>query len=138
MDIRGDSQAPEKAAPALYREFNLTEVPTNAVWEIAVVGWCEVRVNGKRLGEAVLAPVTGQPDKRVSSLSFPLTGVLREGTNSIEVLLGNGWFNTFTKCDWGFEKAPWVSAPKICGAVRGRREFRPRAGDRYRPRHAHL
>ena len=56
--ISGDSSAPEKPAPILYKKFVLVSKPTNGVFSIAVAGWCEVRVNGEKVGRDVLQPIT--------------------------------------------------------------------------------
>ena len=115
--ISGDSAEPEKPAPALVREFHLGGKPTNAVFTVAVAGWCEVTVNGEKAGRNVLQPVTCQPDRRNSSLRFDVTDLLKAGTNTLEVLLGNGWQNSFTIDAWGFHEAPWRSSPKIRGEL---------------------
>ena len=123
--ISGATDAPECPAPVLFREFVLDVPPQKATFTVAVAGWCEVRVNGRRLGEDVLSPVTCQPDRRLSSLTFDATDAVVVGTNVVEVLLGNGWFNTFTLSAWGFPDAPWRSCPKIRGefTVDGKRLF---------------
>ena len=115
--ISGGTDAPEKPAPVLVREFTLPKTPEKAVLELAVAGWCEVAVNGARIGRDVLSPVTCQPTARVSSLELDVARSLRPGANRIEVTLGNGWWNTFTRCSWKFQDGPWVSAPKICGRL---------------------
>lgn len=115
--ISGDTLSPEKPAPVLFREFALDEKPTNAVFTVAVAGWCEVFVNGEKVGKYVLSPVTCQPDKRLSSIARDVTPFLKKGENVVEVLLGNGWFNCFTKEVWGFSSAPWLGAPKACGEL---------------------
>ena len=101
--ISGNTAAPEKPAPVLVKEFALDAKPKKTVFSVAVAGWCEVYVNGTKVGRDVLSPVTCQPDIRLSSLVLDVTDMLRAGTNSIEVLLGNGWFNTFTIDAWGFQ-----------------------------------
>ena len=115
--ISGDSADPAKPAPMLLKEFALDAKPQKAVFSVAVAGWCEVYVNGEKAGNDVLSPVTCQPDERVSSLDFSVAGMLKSGTNTLEVLLGNGWQNTFTTDAWYFASAPWVSCPKICGEL---------------------
>lgn len=94
--ISGGTDAPESPAPTLVREFALDVKPTSAVLTVAVAGWCEVYVNGTKVGRDVLSPVTCQPDMRNSSLDFDIAGMLKTGTNTLEVLLGNGWQNMFT------------------------------------------
>ena len=115
--ISGDTLAPEKPAPVLERTFSLSAVPSNAVFGIAVAGWCEVSVNGRKAGSDVLSPVTCQPDHRLSRVRFDVTGLLGAGENKICVLLGNGWFNCFTKCSWKFAEAAWRAAPQIRGRL---------------------
>ena len=115
--ISGQTQKPESPAPVLEKTFTLEKVPTHAELVIAVAGWHEVRVNGVRCGEDVLSPVTCQPDKRLSSVRHDVTALLHEGANTIEVLLGNGWFNCFTQEVWGFCNASWIKAPMIRGEL---------------------
>ena len=115
--ISGGTASPESPAPVLSRDVVLTSAPTSAVFTVAVAGWGEVSVNGEKIGEDVLAPVTCQPDRRLSSLSCDLSGALRVGRNTVEILLGNGWFNAFTKSSWGFHAAPWLGSPKAKGVL---------------------
>lgn len=116
--ISGDTASPDSPAPILYREFDLGAQPARAAFAVAVAGWCEVRVNGRKAGSDVLSPVTCQPDRRIPSLSFDIAAMLAPGHNTIEVLLGNGWQKPFTVDAWGFSAAPWLSAPMICGELR--------------------
>ena len=113
--ISGETQKPECPAPVLEKTFVLESLPCHAELVLAVAGWHEVRVNGVRCGEDVLSPVTCQPDKRLSSVRHDVTALLRVGGNTVEVLLGNGWFNCFTQAGWGFPTASWIKSPMICG-----------------------
>ena len=115
--ISGDSKDPERPAPIIYRDFRLDEVPTSAEMTLAVAGWHELNVNGIRVGNEMLSPVTCQPNLRISSVTRNIASFLRSGENRIEVLLGNGWFNCFTKEVWGFATAPWREAPMIHGSL---------------------
>ena len=115
--ISGDTASPEKAAPMLEKMFDLSKCPRTAVFDVAIAGWGEVWVNGEKVGKDVLSPVTCQPDKRLSSIAFDITSHLRPGRNTIGVLLGNGWFNAFTKTVWKFDEAPWINSPMIKGTL---------------------
>lgn len=115
--ISGSTKEPEKPAPVIYRDFWLDAIPSHAAITLAVAGWHELTVNGRRVGDEVLSPVTCQPDQRISSVTRDIAGFLRKGENRIEVLLGNGWFNCFTKDVWGFSSAPWREAPMIRGSL---------------------
>lgn len=105
------------AAPVLEKHFTLDRIPSRAILTLAVAGWHEVSVNGVRIGDEVLSPVTCQPDLRLSSVSREISGYLKKGRNTVSVLLGNGWFNCLSKDTWGFCHAPWNSAPMICGEL---------------------
>ena len=39
--ISGDSAEPEKPAPMLIKEFKIDALPAQAVFSVAVAGWCE-------------------------------------------------------------------------------------------------
>ena len=79
--ISGSSAEPEKPAPVLFKDFRFDAKPESAVFSVAVAGWCEVYVNGEKVGRDVLTPVVCQPDRRVSSLSFDVTALLKVGDN---------------------------------------------------------
>lgn len=113
--ISGNTKAPERPAPVVYRDFCLDSMPVRAEVTLVVAGWHELSVNGRRVGDEVLFPVVCQPNLRHSSVTRDITKFLRVGVNRIEVLLGNGWFNCFTKDTWGFSAAPWLDAPMIWG-----------------------
>lgn len=115
--ISGNTKAPESPAPVVYRDFRLDAVPSRAELTMAVAGWHELSINGQRVGDEVLFPVTCQPSLRHSSVTRDVRRFLRAGENRIEVLLGNGWFNCFTKDVWGFSSAPWQDAPMIRGSL---------------------
>jgi alpha-L-rhamnosidase len=115
--ISGDTKDRMKSAPWLEKVFSLEKAPVKAVLTLAVAGWHEVYVNGARIGEDVLSPVTCQPDKRISSVSHDVTAFLRQGENRLSVLLGNGWFNCFTHEVWGFKDASWMKEPMIRGEL---------------------
>ncbi len=120
--ISGNTKKPQKPAPVLEQNFIIKAVPAKAVLDLAVAGWCEISINGKRIDDNVLSPVTCQPDLRNSSIVCDVTRFLKAGKNNISVLLGNGWFNCFTKGAWGFENAAWrvsdsCGSPCIKGAI---------------------
>lgn len=39
--ISGDNTEPEKPAPMLLKEFKIDALPAQAVFSVAVAGWCE-------------------------------------------------------------------------------------------------
>ena len=115
--ISGGTASPKAPAPILERHFELKDIPRNAELTLAVAGWCEIKVNGRLIGDEVLVPTTCQPNLRISSLTRDISAYLKKGENVVAVLLGNGWYNCFTKEVWGFSDASWLGAPMICGEL---------------------
>ena len=104
--VRGWS--PTNAAPCYAKSIVLDARPDRAEMRIAAAGWFELRINGAKVGENVLEPVTCQPDRRISEVTHDIVPLLRPGTNEIEILVGNGWFGCGVPDGaWGFEDAPW-------------------------------
>ena len=67
-----------------FRQANLT---------IAVLGYARVTLNGQPLGNVELLGDWTNYTKQVTTRTFDVSELLRAGTNTIEVELGNGWFN---------------------------------------------
>lgn len=84
---------PEKKQPASYlrRHFH-AEKAGHAVLYITCHGLYAAYLNGKRVGDFVLAPGTGDYRKRLMVQSYDVTGLLKDGENEITVILGDGWY----------------------------------------------
>ena len=55
-------------------------------------GIYEATLNGRRVGDLVLAPGWTSYAHRLRYHAYDVTDLVREGENELEVLLGNGWF----------------------------------------------
>ena len=76
----------------LTRSFDLG--PCNrAELTVAVLGYARVTVNGEPLGNIELLGDWTNFTKLVTTRTFDVSGLLREGTNELVIELGNGWFN---------------------------------------------
>jgi len=82
----------ERALPARYlrREFDLTKPLRRATVYVSGLGLYELNLNGKKVGDAVLAPSLTEYDKRVFYNTFDVTSSLAQGKNTLDVILGNG------------------------------------------------
>jgi alpha-L-rhamnosidase len=80
----------ERPAYWLRREFGLAAVGRAQV-QIAVRGLVEVFVNGTRVGDELLPGYT-QYDLRLPVRTIDFSDYLRNGANSIVLLLADGWF----------------------------------------------
>ena len=77
----------------LRKDFSLTEIPKQASVCVSGLGHYEIYVNGSNLGESVFKPLWSDYNKTVYYNTFDISHLLREGNNTIGVMLGNGMYN---------------------------------------------
>jgi len=105
-------------APLLRNSFSLDESYEEMYMHVNSLGYHELYVNDRKVGDAVLAPAESQFDKRSFSLSYDLTPYLEQGENAIVLWLGWGWYSeALEKVHWG----PVVRA-QLDGKKKGRWE----------------
>lgn len=80
------------AARMLRKDFHLNGDPRSATVYITGLGLYELYINGKKVGEDVLAPALTEYDKSVLYMTYDVSRMLHRGNNTIGVLLGNGRF----------------------------------------------
>jgi alpha-L-rhamnosidase len=83
-----DNKVPD---PWLRKTFELKGKPARAVIYVASVGYHELYVNGKRIGDAVLSPSATNHRKRARYVTYEIADQLREGKNVIGLWLGVSW-----------------------------------------------
>jgi alpha-L-rhamnosidase len=105
-------------APFLRRTFTLDAKIRQARAYICGLGYYELHINGKKVGDHLLDPGYTRYDKRALYVTYDVTDALRHGKNAVGVILGNGWYNVQTKAVWDFHKAPWRAAPKLLMQLR--------------------
>ena len=88
--ITTDNQ--QNTTPVLSKLLVLDKVKGTYLIHINSLGYHELYVNGKRVGQQVLAPAVSQLDKRTLIVSYDLTGYLHKGGNIIAIWLGKGWY----------------------------------------------
>ncbi len=62
-------------------------------------GLYEVYLNGKRVGDFVLAPGCNNYDKRVAYQTYDVTDLIQDGENLAQVVLGDGWYRSVSGVD---------------------------------------
>jgi len=77
--------------PWLRKSFSLAAVPGQAVIYVASVGFHELYVNGKRVGDDVLATAVTDHTKRARYVSYNIAPYLNKGRNVIGIWLGTSW-----------------------------------------------
>ncbi len=80
-------------APLLRKSFHLDKQVAQATCYISGIGWNELYINGKRVGNNVLDPAPTDYDKRVFYVTHDVTDLLQSGNNAMGVMLGHGWYS---------------------------------------------
>ncbi|HSK66917.1 MAG TPA: family 78 glycoside hydrolase catalytic domain, partial [Anaerolineales bacterium] len=79
-------------APLLRREFDVRADVQSARLYITALGVYEAQLNGKVVGDHVMAPGWTSYRHRLRYQTFDVTDLLREGRNALGAMLGDGWF----------------------------------------------
>ncbi|MBQ7362347.1 MAG: alpha-L-rhamnosidase N-terminal domain-containing protein [Bacteroidaceae bacterium] len=116
-------------APLLRREFNVTKPIKEARFYGTGLGYFELYINGRRIGEDYLSPNQTNYDRRptlnsraivvtdpfheytVMYLSHDLTSMLNDGKNAVGVMLGNGFYDITTHWVQGY------GTPRFMGQI---------------------
>jgi len=78
--------------PWLRKEFDLADAaPKHAFAYVASVGYHELYVNGKRVGDAVLMPSVSDLNKRARYVTYDVAPYLQSGRNVVALWLGVSW-----------------------------------------------
>ena len=79
--------------PILRKSFTLGGKPVaSARLYATALGLYEIRINGQRVGDHVLAPDWTDYRKRVRYQVYDVASLLKQGDNAMAALLGNGWY----------------------------------------------
>jgi alpha-L-rhamnosidase len=100
-------------APLFRKTFVLSQVPANGRAYVCGLGYFELKVNGTKVGDEVLAPPVTDYEKTVIYCVYDVTDYLKPGENVIAMVLGNGWYNCFTSDVWNYQQARWRHTPKL-------------------------
>ena len=88
-------------APLLRRSFDVESDLVAARIYATSLGLYELRLNGRRVGDAVLTPGWTSYDHRLQYQTYDVTDLMQAGDNVLGVILGDGWYRGrlgFTKC----------------------------------------
>ncbi len=78
--------------PYLRKSFELGLPVKRAILYVTALGLYEVHLNGRRVGDHVLAPDWTDYRKRVRYQAFDVTSLLNRGQNVMGAILANGWY----------------------------------------------
>ncbi|HTS75226.1 MAG TPA: family 78 glycoside hydrolase catalytic domain [Bryobacteraceae bacterium] len=83
-----------RGANELRKEFSLDSKPVRARAFVAGIGYYELRINGRKVGDRVLDSPYTVYSKRILYSTYDVTGMLNAGPNAVSVMLGEGWFRS--------------------------------------------
>mgnify|MGYP002511786727 CR=1 FL=1 len=97
---KGRTDGPQAHKPASYlrTSFRLEKMGEARLY-VTCHGLYEAFLNGKRVGDFVLAPGTSTYDKRLAYQTYDVTKLLKEGENAVQVILGDGWYRSCSGVD---------------------------------------
>ena len=93
---------------ALRRTFAVSTPVKSARIYATALGAYELFLNGKRVGDQVLAPGWTDYRQRIVYQTYDVTGLLGQGANAIAALLAPGWYST---------PLEWLQQPNNYGAT---------------------
>jgi alpha-L-rhamnosidase len=99
------ASAPTRENPhgaiCLRREVDVAKPVTHAAVFFCGLGFSELAIDGRKVGDYVIGPGFTTYDKRVQYLGFDVTDRFRvPGRKTLDVILADGWY--------GLERDPWV------------------------------
>jgi len=103
----------DSAAVYMRREVEITDPVKMATAFISGLGFYELYINGRKVGDRVLDPVFTDFDKRVVYASYDVTDYLKHGQNALGIILGNGWYSSPTIDAFRMHVVNWKTSPKV-------------------------
>lgn len=86
-----DSRPRAAVSPWMRKTFVLDSVPERGLAYVNALGYCELYVNGQRVGDDVLSPAVSDFRARSFYATYDISPYLHKGRNCIGLWLGRGW-----------------------------------------------
>lgn len=86
-----------ETSPLLRREFESPAPVVQATVHVYAIGWYELRLNGAKVGEQVLAPLNSNYRKALFYDTYDITGQVQTGRNAVGLWLGQGYNKDYSK-----------------------------------------
>jgi alpha-L-rhamnosidase len=106
-------ELPRPPDPLLRTTFPVTKQVRQARVYMVGLGYHELRLNGRKVGDNVLETDVNDYSKRVGYSTYDVTDYLRHGANAAGVMLGSGFYDVHQATPLGWEQAPWRDDPKM-------------------------
>ena len=102
LEASGKGQAqpyqPHRPASYLRKTFTAPAGESKRLY-ITAKGLYAAWLNGKRVGDKVLAPGSFTADKHLGAQTYDVTALVREGENKLLIALGDGWYRSTSGVD---------------------------------------
>ncbi len=79
------------SSPWLRQSVELTTPPARAYIYVNALGYFQLFINGRRVGNDEFAPHVGQYNKRTFCITYDVTDYLQKGRNTVGIWMGSGW-----------------------------------------------
>jgi alpha-L-rhamnosidase len=106
-----DPVAHEGRSVLLRTEFDLDKPVKTARVFVTGLGFYELMLNGRHVGDHVLAPAKTPYHRHILYDTYDVTELLSQGANAIGVHLGNGWYDPYKKW-WQEYRMQWFGYKK--------------------------
>lgn len=104
----------DEAAPYFRKTFPVLKKVRKARLYICGLGVYEAWLEGKRISDYLLEPAYTKYDATALYRVYDVTDYLpEEGRVTLGVILGNSWYNCFTKDAWNAPQSTWRAVPKF-------------------------
>jgi len=107
------NEAGPMPATMLRKSFKIDGPVKRATVYVTGLGLYELHLNGRRVGDHILAPEFTVYDKRIQYQTFDVTDLLVSGENAVGAILGDGWHGEY------FFGMPLRQAQRPFGGRRG-------------------
>jgi hypothetical protein len=113
VEIKKDLQAP------LFRKsFSISKAVKSARAYVSGIGYYEMTLNGKKVGDRLLEPGYSRYDKTIYYSVYDLKEYLAK-KNVVGFELGRGWYSITTPTLWGeFRAKDWIAEPKLKALIK--------------------
>lgn len=78
--------------PQLIKSFSLDQTGQRMLLYVNSLGYHEVYLNDRKVGDGVLAPAVSQFGKRSWTITYDVTSLVNIGQNDLMLWLGSGWY----------------------------------------------
>ena len=132
----GDSHincfVPVLPAPYFRTEFDFDGAPGRVQAFFCGIGFSELYINGRKVGDRELSPTVTAYDRRTRYVVHDVREYLHVGRNAVGVVLGTGWYDDHTHLHWHFDRASWRDYPKMLLEIRSGRKLLLKSGSSWR------